>query len=68
MALYKHEVFQLISHIGYMICQLEKAYDKIMMSQLTSRKKGLTFGQFQVKLLTLLLLTYIFGQSYSQQA
>ncbi|KAH0463260.1 hypothetical protein IEQ34_007842 [Dendrobium chrysotoxum] len=30
------------------LAKLEKAYDKIMMSQLTSRKKGLTFGQFQV--------------------
>ncbi|PKA59247.1 hypothetical protein AXF42_Ash001340 [Apostasia shenzhenica] len=28
--------------------KLEKAYDKIMMSQLMNRKKGLTFGQFQV--------------------
>ncbi|KAG0498273.1 hypothetical protein HPP92_002580 [Vanilla planifolia] len=30
------------------LARLEKAYDKIMMSQLTNRKKGLTFGQFQV--------------------
>lgn len=30
------------------LAKLEKAYDKIMMSQLTNRKKGLTFGQFQV--------------------
>lgn len=30
------------------LAKLEKAYDKIMLSQLTSRKKGLTFGQFQV--------------------
>lgn len=28
--------------------QLEKAYDKIMMSQLTKRKKGETFGSFKV--------------------
>ncbi|XP_077228846.1 chloroplast J-like domain 1 isoform X2 [Tasmannia lanceolata] len=28
--------------------QLERAYDKIMMAQLTNRKKGLTFGSFQV--------------------
>ncbi|XP_051130078.1 protein CHLOROPLAST J-LIKE DOMAIN 1, chloroplastic isoform X1 [Andrographis paniculata] len=28
--------------------QLEKAYDKIMMSQLTKRKKGETFGSFRV--------------------
>ena len=28
--------------------QLERAYDKVMMSQLTSRKKGLAFGAFQV--------------------
>lgn len=28
--------------------QLEKAYDKVMMAQLTNRKKGLTFGSFQV--------------------
>lgn len=28
--------------------QLEKAYDKIMMSQLTKRKKGVTFGSFKV--------------------
>ncbi|XP_043718378.1 uncharacterized protein LOC122666271 [Telopea speciosissima] len=27
---------------------LEKAYDKVMMSQLTNRKKGLTFGSFKV--------------------
>ncbi|KAL5701915.1 Protein CHLOROPLAST J-LIKE DOMAIN 1 [Ranunculus cassubicifolius] len=28
--------------------QLEKAYDKVMMAQLSNRKKGLTFGSFQV--------------------
>ncbi|XP_050225955.1 protein CHLOROPLAST J-LIKE DOMAIN 1, chloroplastic isoform X2 [Mercurialis annua] len=28
--------------------QLEKAYDKLMMSQLTSRKKGMTHGTFKV--------------------
>ncbi|XP_068664700.1 protein CHLOROPLAST J-LIKE DOMAIN 1, chloroplastic [Aristolochia californica] len=28
--------------------RLERAYDKIMMTQLTNRKKGLTFGSFQV--------------------
>lgn len=28
--------------------QLEKAYDTIMMSQLTKRKKGETFGSFRV--------------------
>ncbi|KAK1283286.1 hypothetical protein QJS10_CPB21g00049 [Acorus calamus] len=28
--------------------KLERAYDKIMMKQLTNRKKGLTFGSFQV--------------------
>ncbi|PIA36418.1 hypothetical protein AQUCO_03400360v1 [Aquilegia coerulea] len=28
--------------------QLEKAYDKVMMAQLTNRKKGLTFGSFEV--------------------
>ncbi|CAH9146804.1 unnamed protein product [Cuscuta epithymum] len=28
--------------------QLEMAYDKIMMSQLTERKKGVTFGSFKV--------------------
>ncbi|KAG9445661.1 hypothetical protein H6P81_011789 [Aristolochia fimbriata] len=28
--------------------RLERAYDKIMMAQLTNRKKGLTFGSFQV--------------------
>lgn len=28
--------------------QLEKAYDKIMMAQLTKRKKGETFGSFKV--------------------
>ncbi|CAH1420049.1 unnamed protein product [Lactuca virosa] len=27
---------------------LEKAYDKLMMAQLTNRKKGVTFGSFQV--------------------
>ncbi|XP_042494398.1 uncharacterized protein LOC122073818 [Macadamia integrifolia] len=27
---------------------LEKAYDKVMMAQLTNRKKGLTFGSFKV--------------------
>ncbi|KMZ65983.1 Chloroplast J-like domain 1-containing protein [Zostera marina] len=30
------------------LAKLEKAYDKIMMSQLSNRKKGLTFGSFQV--------------------
>ena len=30
------------------ILQLEKAYDKLMMAQLTNRKKGLTFGSFKV--------------------
>ncbi|KAK6136083.1 hypothetical protein DH2020_030188 [Rehmannia glutinosa] len=30
------------------IAHLEKAYDKIMMSQLTKRKKGETFGSFRV--------------------
>ncbi|KAM5561688.1 hypothetical protein ABKV19_022340 [Rosa sericea] len=28
--------------------RLEKAYDKLMMAQLTNRKKGLTFGSFKV--------------------
>ncbi|KAF5948157.1 hypothetical protein ACSBR2_027053 [Camellia fascicularis] len=28
--------------------QLEKAYDKVMMAQLTNRKKGVTFGSFKV--------------------
>ncbi|KAI4350097.1 hypothetical protein L6164_010618 [Bauhinia variegata] len=28
--------------------RLEKAYDKIMMAQLTNRKKGVTFGSFKV--------------------
>ncbi|XP_038716087.1 uncharacterized protein LOC120009536 [Tripterygium wilfordii] len=28
--------------------QLERAYDKVMMAQLTNRKKGVTFGQFKV--------------------
>ena len=28
--------------------QLEKAYDKVMMAQLTNRKKGMTFGSFKV--------------------
>lgn len=28
--------------------QLERAYDKIMMSQLSNRKKGLTFASFKV--------------------
>ncbi|XP_052186588.1 protein CHLOROPLAST J-LIKE DOMAIN 1, chloroplastic [Diospyros lotus] len=28
--------------------QLEKAYDKVMMAQLMNRKKGVTFGSFQV--------------------
>ncbi|XP_064946972.1 protein CHLOROPLAST J-LIKE DOMAIN 1, chloroplastic-like isoform X3 [Musa acuminata AAA Group] len=30
------------------LAKLEKAYDRIMMSQLQSRKKGLTFGSFKV--------------------
>lgn len=30
------------------IAKLERAYDKIMMVQLTNRKKGVTFGSFQV--------------------
>ncbi|CAA7407624.1 unnamed protein product [Spirodela intermedia] len=30
------------------VARLERAYDKIMMSQLTNRKKGLAFGSFQV--------------------
>ncbi|WOL09628.1 hypothetical protein Cni_G18381 [Canna indica] len=30
------------------IARLEKAYDRIMMSQLQNRKKGLTFGSFKV--------------------
>lgn len=32
-----------------MFFQLERAYDKIMMSQLQNRKKGLAFGSFKVK-------------------
>ncbi|KAJ6761583.1 hypothetical protein OIU74_024273 [Salix koriyanagi] len=28
--------------------QLEKAYDKLMMAQLTNRKKGMTYGSFKV--------------------
>lgn len=28
--------------------QLEKAYDKVMMAQLSNRKKGVTFGSFKV--------------------
>lgn len=28
--------------------RLEKAYDKVMMAQLTNRKKGMTFGSFKV--------------------
>ncbi|RRT41564.1 hypothetical protein B296_00028950, partial [Ensete ventricosum] len=35
--------------IGFsFVFQLEKAYDRIMMSQLQSRKKGLAFGSFKV--------------------
>ncbi|KAJ6809653.1 uncharacterized protein M6B38_162535 [Iris pallida] len=30
------------------VAELEKAYDKVMMLQLTNRKKGVTFGSFQV--------------------
>ncbi|KAK7342503.1 hypothetical protein VNO80_25458 [Phaseolus coccineus] len=30
------------------IVELEKAYDKLMMAQLTNRKKGVTFGSFKV--------------------
>lgn len=30
------------------LAQLERAYDRVMMSQLSNRKKGLTFGSFQV--------------------
>lgn len=30
------------------IFQLEKAYDKVMMAQLTNRKKGVTFGSLKV--------------------
>ncbi|KAH7691123.1 Protein CHAPERONE-LIKE PROTEIN OF POR1-like protein [Dioscorea alata] len=30
------------------VARLEKAYDQIMMSQLSNRKKGVTFGSFQV--------------------
>lgn len=30
------------------VAKLEKAYDRIMMSQLQNRKKGLTFGSFKV--------------------
>ncbi|RVW44211.1 hypothetical protein CK203_027263 [Vitis vinifera] len=28
--------------------RLEKAYDKVMMAQLTNRKKGMTFGSFKL--------------------
>ncbi|KAJ8760636.1 hypothetical protein K2173_015303 [Erythroxylum novogranatense] len=30
------------------VSRLEKAYDKLMMAQLTNRKKGITYGSFQV--------------------
>ncbi|GAV85855.1 DUF3353 domain-containing protein [Cephalotus follicularis] len=30
------------------VSRLEKAYDKLMMAQLTNRKKGMTFGSFEV--------------------
>ncbi|KAK4757032.1 hypothetical protein SAY87_007159 [Trapa incisa] len=30
------------------LSRLEKAYDKVMMAQLTNRKKGVTFGSFKV--------------------
>ncbi|XP_047321681.1 uncharacterized protein LOC124925658 [Impatiens glandulifera] len=33
---------------GATLSQLEKAYDKIMMAQLSNRKQGLTFGSFKV--------------------
>ncbi|KAL5998690.1 hypothetical protein ACLOJK_009635 [Asimina triloba] len=35
--------------------QLEQAYDKIMMSQLSNRKKGLTFGSFELSLTAYLM-------------
>jgi hypothetical protein len=38
--------------------QLEKAYDKVMMEQLTNRKKGVAYGAFKV-LLIILSLFYL---------
>jgi len=41
--------------LGFLSCgftihdfQLEKAYDKLMMAQLSNRKKGVTYGSFKV--------------------
>lgn len=43
--------------------QLEKAYDKVMMAQLSNRKKGVTFGSFQVNfaILCFALVDFIFS-------
>jgi len=38
--------------------QLEKAYDKLMMAQLTNRKKGVTYGSFKVWFMMHFILFY----------
>ena len=46
--------------LQHIISQLEKAYDKVMMEQLTKRKKGVTYGTFKVQLMILSLSTWCF--------
>jgi hypothetical protein len=43
--------------LQHIISQLEKACDKVMMEQLTKRKKGVTYGTFKVQLMILSLST-----------
>jgi hypothetical protein len=38
--------------------QLEKAYDKLMMAQLSNRKKGVTYGSFKVWFMMHFILFY----------
>ncbi|KAF5740487.1 hypothetical protein HS088_TW11G00556 [Tripterygium wilfordii] len=45
--IFNYDVF-LLGEVWVFLFQLERAYDKVMMAQLTNRKKGVTFGQFKV--------------------
>jgi hypothetical protein len=44
--------------LQHIISQLERAYDQVMMEQLTKRKKGVTYGSFKVPLM-ILSLSYL---------
>lgn len=53
MAWYFDYMVGILFSYRHCLLQLEKAYDRIMFAQLSNRKKGVTFGSFQVFIIAL---------------